>query len=125
VVPINWQASDDTVIVAEAVDGSGDLAVVGGCVQLTPSVAALFSSGDPPSTGCGPGVGVVGQREHAGSGDGAKRRGYVASKRTRFSHRNSRHNVTVAGATAKWVQVDISPGGMNGKDVSVRPVTIA
>ena len=50
VLPINWQATEDTVTVAEAVDGAGALALVSGCVQLTPSVAALLSSGDPPST---------------------------------------------------------------------------
>jgi hypothetical protein len=50
VVPINWQASEDTVNVAGVVDRAGSFALVSGCVQLTPSVPALFSSGDPPST---------------------------------------------------------------------------
>ena len=43
--PSNWQATEDTVTVASAVDGFPSF----GCVQLTPRVAALFSS-DPPST---------------------------------------------------------------------------
>jgi len=79
------------------------------------------------------------QGERTGSGYGAKRRCYVAANRTGVRHRNGRGpRGTVlgqlnkrailtepAGVFAKWVQVDISPGGTNWKTVAVRPLTIA